>query len=458
MDKKLLKLSFQQNKSDSLRKLGLKALIFLISISIISTQCLANTSPAAKTTTFDLKDAVNYAIENSPESKSARDTLKIAELEKESSLRNFFPSLDFTSTHGISDTDPRTKAKPWASQFELSLTESIYDNGINQNKYNTAKERLAAENLKYENQKNKITLQITNQYLNYVLKLQLSEINSRQYEYVKKQYDLTAKYYYQGMKTKKDYLRFKTQLSRSQINLANAINDAKLAKIELTKAIGINSSSAADLEFKKIVIDDLSPEGLLTIPALAEHPLYQTSVIAKKVNELKAELEQKDQFPQISVSTGITYGSSDYLGTGDRYTDNDQIGWNALVTIKYNLWDWGIRDRNSQIAQLNRHVADNDLDSDILQLDSELRQLEITKLETKNNYALAKELLGYETESRDNIQMEYKNGKASFLDLISSLDDFADAETKFLTAAKDLKQTHFEILYHQGKLYDQIIQ
>ena len=69
----------------------------------------------------------------------------------------------------------------------------------------------------------------------------------------------------------------------------------------------------------------------------------------------------------------------------------------------------------------------------------------------------SKELLSLEKENLDFIGREYRNGKVAYLDLINGLNNLSDAEIKYYSATSDLIIAEYTLLYHQGKLYEELL-
>lgn len=434
--------------------------IFMVIDSSISQAFIKNDSTA---NVLNLKDSVQYAIEHSPSFDSLKKTLNISELEEKSALAKNFPSLDLTTTHGIKDNNADLKltssAQPWYSDFNLALTENIYDNGASYTRYKISSLSKKQSLLNSDNQKNKICLDIVKQFVYFSLNFKLLQIQEKQFELINKQYSSIYKDYSQGLKTKNDYLRFKTQVSRSEIDLINAKNNLEKSKIELKKLIGLNLSNDTQINFEPINLDykisslDQFNQNLV----IENHPLYQISQIQKEINQLNSEQIHRKNLPEFFITAGLNYTSSNYLNNGQTFSDNDQLGWNALLTLKYNFFDWGIRARDQEISYLKEKISNNSLDTDLLSLNSELQQLKLTSAQIIKNYSLAQELLNLEKTNLNFIEREYKNGKVQYLDLIAVINNLSDAEIKFYTSASEAYSLHYTYLHHQGKLYDDLI-
>lgn len=407
--------------------------------------------------TFDLKKSIEFAIQSSPSFDSIRRQVSVAQLEEKSAKARFLPSLDLTTTHGIQDTSPRSTTSAWNSDFNLGLTGSLYDNGVTLTSSKIASLNRKYAELKFRDQKNKISLDIASQFLVYSLDVKLMEIQERQFKLIGRQFDSISKGYYQGLKTKDAFLRFKTQVIRGEINLVTAKSSVEKSKQELQRLVGGPLSSNRQVEFVPISLDSIKNDLSDISLKIEEHLQYQAAQVQKQINQLNVDLVDRKNFPEFYLTTGINYTSSNYLETGESFADNAQTGWNALLTVKYNFFDWGIRSRDKDITLQRSLIQSNELDSSLLILKSELGQLSINVGQIRKNYALAKELLALEKDNISFIQREFRNGKVYYLDLISGLNNISEAEIKFYSAVSDLQAAKYTQLYHQGKIYDELL-
>jgi outer membrane protein TolC len=431
-------------------------LLFIIMVASLSLSANAETSePESKS--FDLKKAIIFAIENSPTFDSIKRQLHISQLDEKSAKAKLLPSLDLTATHGILDTSPRTTSSLWNSEFSLGITESLYDNGVTRTNIKIETLNKKQAELNFEDQKNKVSLDIVSQFLTYSLNIKLLEIQEKQFKLVNRQYQTISRDYYQGIKTKKDFLRFKTQVSRGEINLVAAKATVEKSKQEIQRLIGINLSSNSNIEFTPISFETVKNEIPDSTLNIENHLQYRAAQIQKEANQLNADLISRKNLPEWYLSTGVNYTSSNYIGTGQSFSDNARTGWNALLTVKYNFFDWGTRSRDKAVALHKNVIQNNELDSNLLLLKSSLKQLLVNVRQIQKNFGLAKELLVLEKDNFDFIEREYRNGKVQYLDLIAGLNNISDAEIKFYSAVSDLQTTKYTLLYHQGKLYEELL-
>jgi adhesin transport system outer membrane protein len=423
----------------------------------------AENSQAVALQKLDLKKTIEFALANSPVIDSLRRELSIAVLEEKTATARLLPSLDFTATHGLNDSAPRTGVGPWASKFSLGLTETLYDNGVTFTNRKLAQLTKKQTEIEFRDQRDKVILEIGKQFLLFSLETQLQEIKEKQFQLVKRQYEVISRAFYAGLRTKKDYLRFKTQVNRAEIELQAAIGSLRKAEQELLGQIGAGKTGRPpneEIRFQALSLEKVASDLEFT-PAksdetLREHAWVRIGEIQKQIATVNADLVSRKNMPEWIFSGGVSYGSSDYLGTSQTVSDNAGTNWNALILVKYNFFDWGIRSRDSEVALQKKMIQENKAETRILALRTTLLALVSDMKREQKTFGLAKDLLNMEKINFELIEREYHSGKVQYLDLITGLSNLSDAQVKFFTAVAGLETVKLNVLYHQGKLYDEI--
>lgn len=430
---------------------------FFCSKIIFTFSIVTSLNVFSQTSKLTLKQAIQYALEHSPDFNSLDKEMKSAALEEQLSQAKMYPSLDLSTTHGLSDQSPRTAGgSAWFSEFNLALTENLYDNGNLYTEYQIAKKKNLQAKLNYNLKRDALTLDVATEFIRYSLALQTQNIQQVQFDLIKKQYDLVSKDYYQGVKTQKDYLRFKTQLSRSEIDLLVVKNLIADSKNELQRLLGVDVKMQEYLDFESI--DFNQKKAILPIKPLTleAHAQYQISQLQKEVYVLQAELVKKKNRVEVFASAGVGYLSDQYIGTGNSFNDNDRVNWNALITIKYNFFDWGVRSKQTDVAELRSQVQSHVEEAKNLRLKKDLEQLVLNINLYQSQFRLSEELLKLEQTNLNFIEKEYRNGKVQYLDFISGLTNLSDAKSKYFSAVSNLLISEYTYRYHEGTLYEQI--
>lgn len=405
---------------------------------------------------INFREAIDIAVEKSPALSSARSELNIRDLEYKNSYSLFLPSLDLSATHGLRGSNPSVYNSNYASELNLQLTENLYDNGISLAKYESARFNKEMGELSYRNERDKLVLDIAIEYMRYSLATNLAQVQEQQFNIINKQYQSVSSQYQQGVKTRRDYLRFKTELRRSEIELQNSRTTMEKSRFELMRLLGFEvNEQARPFDFEPIVVDVKSVEQVPSQrPDLANHYQYRIASLQRKVFENDVYIVRRDYWPQLFLTAGATYHTGDYLGTNVPLTENETTSWNALLTLKFNLWDWGIRRRNISIADAKRTQAENTIASNLNTFSSENAKMMLELNQSSKNFAIARELLDLEAKSYGFLDTEYRNGKVSYLDIIVGLRDLLNAKVQMYSSYFDLRGQLLRYRYHEGRLYE----
>lgn len=410
-------------------------------------------APGAYAAPLTLHDAASYAMRHSPSLDSSQRQALIAEDERLNARSAFLPTVDFSSAHGLQRTYPKANVhEPWASNFALTFSETLYDNGesITRHRIATLQEEIAREILRRD--RDRLLFDIAASFFQYSLARKSLEIQQEQHAVLKLQVELVKESYRHGVKARKDYLRFQTQLNRSDIDLLGARTNLQRAELSLRRLLGVPLSSTETLEF---LVDESRPPTIRPADTkLDSHRDYRIAQLQRRVSDLTSELARRKLWPELGLKATANYGSSDYLFTGVPPHESDRITWNALVTLNYNILDWGVRRRNVEIAASRAAIRSNELESELLLLREEVEKLQVDIRKQQEGFSLSDELLKLERANLQLITNEYREGKVQYLDYINSLQNFANAKSTYYTSLYDLKRGILARRYHEGTLYD----
>jgi outer membrane protein len=426
---------------------------------------------------LDLRAAAKIAIENAPILDTAQKTELISDREYKTNWAKLLPSLDFTAVHGLLNNIPiaaggtlfeTNPTAPWYSSLNLGLTENLYDNGVTLTNTSIADLKRDLAHVAYLKARDTLVLDVATQFYQYSLNTALFEIRKQQEATLQKQFQTLQSQYHQGFKTKSDFLRLKAQVQRAELERINAQNNIQIALIELQRLMGVgipkersNLTPSEISGFSPLVATRGQKNSELfpgTKPALAGTYDYRTQQLQNEVNEKTVTFAEREYWPRIQVTGMATYSNLNYVNSGLPFTATNQLSWNALLTLQYNFWDWGIRRRNVEIARYNRDILDNTVTQLVLDANSAINNLMIELFRVQKTYGLTRELLELEEESYQNLEGQYREGKVAYLDLITGLDTLLDAKVQFYTSYFDALKNFAKYKFYEGTLYEALIE
>lgn len=400
------------------------------------------------------KEVLQIALERSPDLRAARNQLESSELEHKNAFASFLPSLDLSASHGVRGISPDplnlTAQTPWVSGATLSLTENFYDNGESFKKYRITGLKLEMARLVFQKAKADIIRSVLLAYHrlnNATLFLKFSEKNHQELERLAR---LVTSQFQQGLKTRKDFLNFKTRAQRGQLNVYRAESDLKIVQGELFSLLGVSASERLQIDGAE---KPIVARSALNLDLKAED-LYEYRIleIQKTIGELEVELSRRKFWPELNLVGAISYGSSDYVQTGRSWNDNDSSQWSVLLNLKFNILDWGVRNRNIQMTHLSQDNIQQNLRSSLYRSEKDLEAFKAEVQRSVESYRIAKDLQKMEEDTFRLLESDYRSGRASYLELTTGLANLLDAQNRGQEADFDQANLYLRWKYYKGSL------
>lgn len=432
----------------------------LVIVGILSCGSVAGAAEVVPSQGLTLADAVRYALEHSPRVAEARTLADVSGLEEENAKAKLFPSLDLSTTHGIEKSLPspavEASGAPVVSQLSLTLSQPLYDNGETWTRRDIASLSRELAQLTAKKARDDVMLDVARGYYRLSLSDILLGIKRQQLDLLNKQFRLTQSQYRQGLKTKKDFLRMKSELQRATISVEDADGNRRESEIALRKAIGLDDQVSHQtfrtMAAEQVVKADPAFPTQSPDPAAGyQRRLYK---IESAVAEKNVKLVRRKDSPEVTLGSGVTYANAGYLNSDTPFHATDSVSWNVLLGVKYNIWDAGSRRRDIQVAEGQRVARDLQVKTQLSDLDAEIASLMTNLASLKSSHRLNKELMDLETESYGHLEEEYRQGRVAYLDLITALADLLDSRVNFYTSYVSILENLAQYRYHEGTLYE----
>lgn len=409
---------------------------------------------------LSLREALEFAMEHSPKLDSARRSLQLRDLEVRSALAKMLPSIDVSAGIGLRSGQLSTSpsllpglnssgSSPLASSLGLELTENLYDNGASWIQYRVAQANQKAAELLYRKTRDELIQSVCLEFHRYSQMTAFLEVRSQKKDGIERQLRMLSAQYQQGLKPKNDFLRLKTQFQSAEIDVLSARNNIGLSQTELRKLLGVALDAQVSPEFQPIRVqsksrlEDLLPKSTLSIENTYDAKLAKLQM---EINEGAVKTAKRSYLPRATVNGGISYQNFNFLGSQQSFEATGQFSWSLLLSLQYNLWDWGIRRRELQAAQTQLEIQSNTLNQGLQEIQSQLVSLQLDAKRLLQSVRLSQELLGLEESANAHLEEQYRQGKASYLDYITSLNSLLDARVNIIVS-------YFEILNLRVKHY-----
>lgn len=438
-------------------------LLFFAVVGGVASQALAEEGP------LSLKAAVQLSLENSPDYDSARKTQILREQEYRKTFTNLLPSVDASATGGLQNSFAlagnggtvfeNNPAAPWYSALSLGINETLYDNGVTLTNIKIADLNRQIAKLEMLKARDQLVLNIANEYYRHSLLAVLVTVRAEQLRLLSKQFSTVQNQYQQGLKTRSDYLRLKTQVQRAEIARFNAETDQSESKINLKRLLGLRLSENA---YDFALIDLKTKADLKKLPKLP--PLlektydYKLKTIKQELRQKTVSLKERNLWPTLGASSSIVYNNQNFINAGRGFNDGNQLSWNVLLTTTFNLWDWGARKNDIEIAKVTQDIELNKTEQALVDLRADIDLLTLTVDKSRKNYVLSQDLLDVEEQSSRDLEIQYREGKVAYLDLVTELNNRLDARVQYYTSYVELLKAHAKHRFFEGQIYEMVME
>jgi outer membrane protein TolC len=412
---------------------------------------------------FTLQDAVSLALDHAFPLEIAKRSQTIAFLNQKNKKTWFLPELNFNSEFALIGHKEKDYWNTSPSFFDPNQTSgvtaglgvllegSFYDGGKSITDYQIASENVTLTTLEQKKTRDELILSIMQQFYDFSAATAIYKINEEYEKAFEKQFHSASQQYQQGLTSKSNFIRIKAQLQKTQLEVINSSIQKKKAEMKLLQMI---NSPIADLDFEPILIN---PEKIQTkLTELISEPLnkestydFQKGQINLKLNSLKVNYAKQEYYPQLK----LTHESS--LNEDlSAWPPTQQFLWSLKLQLQWNIWDWGRRNRNLEIAYLEQQQKENETRFSYTQTQLALDQLAIQLPLLSAHLLLQASLTKTEEESIQIVSKQFLEGKVAVLDLTTSMKSFYTSQADLIevgfSALKAISQYHF----FEAKIYE----
>jgi len=434
---------------------------------------------------WTLEECINYALSNSIQLQQQKISTQINKNNLIQSKLSLLPTLSATANHNYMTghtVDPFTNEfipnKSNTENFSISSSVTIFDGFRMQNNIKYQKFNFLASQENLKKTENTISLNVASSFLNVLFSKENYELAKEQYKTNQVQVENSKKLFDAGSVSVDNYLDAKAQLANANLQLINAENNYKMAKLDLLQLMNMPADSLENFDVVIPNVDDVSNEVLLmpvdtlVKEAVAVLPDYKAADFSLKAQEYSFRMAKSGRSPRVflSLSYGTGYSDSRTRGTyspvivpvgfvatdstpvygwqmqynEQKYPFADQIKDNVSATVSlgvsiplFNGYQTTTQIKNARLsvynAKLELQNTYNNIYKSVVQAYNDAKS-------AINKYNAAKKSLQAQKKSFDNLQKKFLLGMVSYV-------DFNVAKTNLFKSQKDLLQAKYEYIF-----------
>lgn len=465
----------------------------ILVLSVLALGLIVPTS--AKVYTRD--EAIQIALENSPDVKAAEEELVVAKSQVEAGYGNAYPTLDFSATYartfGLDDvhtgatpiTDAFNETKKdsvkngvpskydniaastldgiasgmaalkgyrWGTQIGLTLTQILYAQGKVGTAIDIAKVYKHMTEVKLEETKASIKFAVDQAIDNLLVADSAVIITEENIAIIQSHLDFVTKSFESGMVSELNLIRAKLQLEQLQAALQTAKKNLVFARNAVLTIIGLPYDAEAKFEGEL-----MNPENATPADTVLEHVKSRLRTLAmlddaEKMADLKINIDDVGFKPNVVLGGSITYqsGNNDFFDW-DRPDWDKNINKKVYLSVSMNLFN-GFQTREAVVqsksalrsAQITKENANRTIQ---LAIETNLNALE----ESEKNLELSKSSLALAKRNQELTEEAFKVGKAPQLDLLDANMSLRQAQLSHMQAVLGWNTAYKALLKATGE-------
>ncbi len=419
---------------------------------------ISSVAVTAQTKQWSLTDCIGYALEKNIQVRKAGVSVSLGELSLQQSKDNMLPSLSASLSENLG-WRLETGASDETSLVGSSRTNASLSSGLTlfngfQLRNQVRQAGLDLKSLQYsaDQTTESVSLNIMSAYLQ-VLYSEEQVINARnQAEATREELALAAERLTLGAIANSDYLQVKTQLASEESSLATAVNNLKMAKLNLMQLMEYPVDES--FEIARPDIDAF----ISTAPAADAVSVYQEALEVKpqikiaSINRENAsidlEMARAGFLPSLSLSAGMSTGFTEAAEMGAQLKNgfSPSVGLSASVPIFRN------NQNKTAVSRAKYGITTAELDelNTRNQLRKEVEQAVLDAESALISYQAALNRYDSSVETYNLSEEKFKLGAMNSVDFLIQKTNLTAAESNLLQAKYELVYSHKIIDFYRG--------
>lgn len=450
-------LSGKKLTGKAVARLSLTLFLLLISMTMQQTASAQRRASDSLLAEVTLQSAIDYAIKNQPVIQKSLVDEQITEHNIRSKLADWYPQVNFNYSlqHNfllqttIINGNAIKAGLNNTSSGQFTVSQAVFNRDVLLAKRTGADVRLQSQQATINN-KIDLSASVAKAFYDILATGQQIRVVSQNIIRIERSLQDAYNQYKVGLVDKVDYKRATISLNNSKATLATNRELVK-AKIEYLKALMSYPDSATlnikydSLELEKQVRLDTMQQA--DYKARIEYRILQTQRSLLKANVL---YNRWSYLPTVSVNGAynLNFQNNDFAKLyGTNYPNSF-----AALTLSFPIFQGGKRKENLAAAELQ--LQKNDLDITNLQHNVNSQYAQALALYKSNlaNYLALKENVALAKEVYDVIQLQYRSGIKTYLEVITSETDLHTAEINYYNALYQVLASKIDVQKALGQI------
>jgi len=389
-----------------------------------------------------LERCLELALRNNPSIVGARANLRLYETKINQAKANYYPQVTWDTQY--------SRVGPYSDN--LSQYNSYATNiGLSQNIFDFQRTPLKVEIAKINTQSvardlENIETEVANTVKQAFYSLLQAQKNKGVAEETFKNFDLHLKqakgFYEAGTKPRIDVIKAEVDLSNARLNLIQAENAVRLARIALNNAMGIKDTPAYNISEELKIPIKLMPLSEAIREAYKNRHDLNSLRLKKEAANKSLLLAKKNYFPTVTGNAAYGFEGNEFpLGRG----------WQVGASVSIPIFSGFLTRYQVEEAKFNYDVITSQIENLENDIRRDVEQAYSNLIEAKDRINAAEKTLKYAKENADLATGRYNVGIGSPIEVTDALVALANAQTSYISALVDFKKAEAALEKAMGK-------
>lgn len=435
--------------------------------------------------TWTLQDCIDQAVKNNLSVQESELETNRAELQYDRSKEDRYPSVNFNMGHTYNFgrtidrfTNDFATEGVHSNNLGLSANFTLFDGFRKQRRLSKNEKTIEARKKGTEEEKWNIRKNVIQAYMDVLLNKALLESRQNRLEALTNEVEATKKRVKAGDQTKADLLDLKADRAGQEVEVTNAENNLKLAKLQLRQLMQLDSGASFNVKRPESVEEKDAREKIPETTKIFEaaknqHPGLERIRLEKQLAKKEQEIARSDYYPTLtmqgSLGSGYSGNRQEVVDQGELVgretvgvTENGQKvlrpvydpnvqtvpyweqldnNFNQSISLSLNIpiYDGNRADYNVEEARINRQVADRQLKQRQNQLLNDIESARTDALAAAKRYEATKQSVKAHETALENAGKRMEAGMGTSYRYSEALSNLQEAESEMLRARYEMR-------------------
>ena len=414
-------------------------LIFVVQLSLIQM------SFSQERLTLTLEKSVRIALAQNPYHLAAEERVDAAYSKLREAASGFMPSLNAQGQHTLDEKSMELEFPSFIPgeppqrveidftrdyQFAMSLSLPLFTGGRLTSGFKQAKYNLESTKEAVRQSKHLTVFNTKRAFYGHLLAKEFVSVAEEAVRVAEENLENVKNMYEVGMASKMDLLRSEVRLTNMQPEVIAAKNHLRISELSLKTMLGMDLSQSVEIE-GALSYEPLEPDlGECITTALAQRPEVRQFDFQRKMAGESLKLSRAGYLPSLAVTGNYSFWSDKLNFRKDT--------WSSFyaVNLVLNIPIFNGFKESAQIAQSKSMIREIELNQKALRdaVEFEVRQAVLLLKEAKETLLSQEKNTEQAKESLRITQLNYSEGMAMTLDVISAEAAYSQAQVNYSQA------------------------